>query len=287
LNVKTMLKPTKRQNVMGLVAAAGVNVAHWAESRAGQVKVPAANPAYCYEWSFIEPSKVVVLNLWYPQITERKGQVYCDLNLRAWPDELRDAGTFRPAQISAASRRANRMDEAIRYAHANHLPLRIILGDGPRQNVYDPSSQKASRMNFRLLDPEEWSVTRYDPATGECRVSRGVTPTFVDQFSMIDAPTKQHSLSGKAWERARRVRDAALARAKGICECCGKPGFQTSKGSTYLETHHVVPLSEGGSDSVLNVAAICPNDHREAHHGKRRAAIRVKLLTTLAAVYSK
>jgi 5-methylcytosine-specific restriction protein A len=58
-------------------------------------------------------------------------------------------------------------------------------------------------------------------------------------------------------------------------------------GGVYLETHHVVPLSEKGVDHERNVVALCPNDHREAHHGERRNAIRTQLLAMLAEVYGR
>ena len=81
------------------------------------------------------------------------------------------------------------------------------------------------------------------------------------------------------------MRDAALTRAGGVCELCGEKGFVSRSGKVYLETHHVVPLSEGGSDNEQNVAALCPNDHREAHFGERAAAIRERLVQTLAEIY--
>jgi 5-methylcytosine-specific restriction protein A len=81
------------------------------------------------------------------------------------------------------------------------------------------------------------------------------------------------------------VRDAALCRAKGRCELCKQPGFRMVGGEIYLETHHVIPLSDNGADHVRNVVAVCPNDHREAHHGERREEIRSRLLVMLAEMY--
>ena len=52
----------------------------------------------------------------------------------------------------------------------------------------------------------------------------------------------------------------------------------TTSEQIYLETHHIVPLSEDGSDIVQNVAALCANHHREAHHGAARANIKASLL---------
>ncbi len=55
----------------------------------------------------------------------------------------------------------------------------------------------------------------------------------------------------------------------------------TDDGSIFLETHHVVPLSERGSDTLLNVVALCANHHREAHLGSSRVSIRNRLLQFL------
>ncbi|TOH95879.1 hypothetical protein CGI69_24690 [Vibrio parahaemolyticus] len=61
----------------------------------------------------------------------------------------------------------------------------------------------------------------------------------------------------------------ALNRAKGVCEQCkhDAPFISSSTGLPYLEVHHVIPLKDGGSDTVENVKALCPNCHREAHYG--------------------
>jgi 5-methylcytosine-specific restriction endonuclease McrA len=61
-----------------------------------------------------------------------------------------------------------------------------------------------------------------------------------------------------------------LKRANGICEICKNvaPFARKSDGSPYLEIHHLDMLSSGGSDSVENAQALCPNCHRRAHFGQ-------------------
>ena len=61
-----------------------------------------------------------------------------------------------------------------------------------------------------------------------------------------------------------------LERANGYCENCKKkaPFIRASDSSPYLETHHKVPLSKGGEDSIQNSQALCPNCHRKMHFGK-------------------
>jgi len=60
-----------------------------------------------------------------------------------------------------------------------------------------------------------------------------------------------------------------LKRANGICERCGQeaPFKRASDGSPFLEVHHWDRLADGGEDTPQNAAALCPNCHREEHHG--------------------
>jgi 5-methylcytosine-specific restriction protein A len=60
-----------------------------------------------------------------------------------------------------------------------------------------------------------------------------------------------------------------LKRAAGVCECCGEraPFMRASDGTPYLEVHHKKFLTDGGDDVVENAEALCPNCHRQKHHG--------------------
>lgn len=72
-------------------------------------------------------------------------------------------------------------------------------------------------------------------------------------------------------ERDPLVRDWVLKAAGGICECCKqKAPFKMSDGSPYLEVHHVRHLANGGTDTTQNAVALCPNCHREIHHGEAK-----------------
>ena len=71
------------------------------------------------------------------------------------------------------------------------------------------------------------------------------------------------------FERDPDVVAETLFRSNGICGRCMKPApFNRKKdGRPYLEVHHLIPLSKGGSDELSNVIALCPNCHRESHFG--------------------
>ena len=73
----------------------------------------------------------------------------------------------------------------------------------------------------------------------------------------------------KTFNRDPAVEAWVLNNSKGVCESCkaSAPFLRKRDGSSYLEIHHVKRLADGGSDTVANAIAICPNCHREFHYG--------------------
>lgn len=54
--------------------------------------------------------------------------------------------------------------------------------------------------------------------------------------------------------------------AEGKCQFCGKDApFIDKNNEPYLEEHHVKWLADGGTDTIDNVVAICPNCHTKMH----------------------
>ena len=78
--------------------------------------------------------------------------------------------------------------------------------------------------------------------------------------------TKRVSHTVHTYSRNADVVKIAKMRAYGICQLCKKPApFLDSKGAPYLEVHHIVWLSRGGTDSTDNAVALCPNCHTKMH----------------------
>ncbi len=272
------LKPVDRRRVFDLVKEAGLDVNDWANFARGRAWA-AANPKYCYEWAFVESGRVVVLNVWHAQLREehRTGTVTWSGNLRAWA--RRQSGS---RSKPVWQKRAEAFDSALREAARDGLPIRVIVNDGRMRSATD---SKPSRVQRRMLDPLPWSVTSYNTQTGQCTLTRGVTAKgSVDQFDVPengDGVTERISVHGTVFVRDPALRAAALRRANGKCEFCLVSGFTMADGRVFLETHHIVPLSEGGKDSARNVAAVCANHHREAHLGSRAGVIRETLLNRI------
>lgn len=274
MSVLDSIRPKTKNRIYDMVRDAGVEVGDWEASK-GRVASAAANPKYCYNWSFVESGKMVVLNLWHSDMEERDGVVTNEWNARE---------IARTAKASVTVRRAKAQDEAIQEAHRGSLPIRMVICEGTKRR--DPDST-ASKVSLRFLDPEPWHVEKYDQATGQCTLMRGLgggTDRYADQFDMPEpagGPAKKVPIQGNIYVRRPEVRRFALARANGHCEYCGAEGFLMQGRLVYLETHHVVPLHEGGGDTVKNVAVLCPNHHREAHHGIRKSEMRQILLSKL------
>lgn len=279
MNLRDDLRPTGRNRVIDLVRAAGIDVSGWGNFARGP-EYAAVNPKYCYEWAFVDPAGLVVLNLWFRDIIEARGSVRATPNMKAFADKLtqqRAKGVW--------IKRAQRMDDAFRFAATTKARVRVIINDGRQRDVEDGQAL-ASAVERRLLDPLPWYAQSYEPTTGACVLVRNLSDASkVDQFdleSRESLPPDRVLIQSMTFVRDPRVRAAVLDRAAGHCEYCGTAGFTTVAGEIFLETHHIVSLSEGGSDSPSNVAAVCPNHHREAHFGTSAPVIRDFLLAVAA-----
>ena len=303
------LRPRARHAVIDLVRKARISVEHWYKKADGTPAVnPRSNPAYCYDWSFGGGQEPAVACLWHNSMRVEDGKILFAGNLLLLATRLEQiaADPARPAEHRDRARpqaaRARRLDELLRNCHDVGSDVRVIVNEG---NARDESSlgEKSSWVKVRLLDPVAWKVVAYDTIKGDCVLHRkssavvldadgpaGVgqpdAPGFADQHELLgtDMPARVLTVA-QASLRDRAVRLAVLKRADGHCELCDAPGFALIDGRFYLETHHVQPLAEGGTDRAWNVVGLCPTHHREAHYGQRRCQIKGDLLALLESMY--
>lgn len=76
-------------------------------------------------------------------------------------------------------------------------------------------------------------------------------------------PDKPVKLKGKAYDQ---LQQDVLDRDRNICRIC--------KEWTDAPPHHVVPRSQGGSDSIENLITCCTECHMAIHHGSMVKLVR-------------
>ena len=127
------LKPKNNCKVFDLAQQAGFDVSDWIAS-SNDKRGHKANPKYCYEWSFVEPGKVVIFNLWFANMLSEDGLIRQRGNFRA--DAASHSGSKGKAQWRI---RATRLDNALQAALLGNLPIRVIIVDGKQRDKTDPS----------------------------------------------------------------------------------------------------------------------------------------------------
>lgn len=138
----------------------------------------------------------------------------------------------------------------------------------------------ASFKKLRAAGFDLHSKVLTDPESPEFRVAvNQAAESAVAHPPLGQEKPAQYERSSTVYARDAEIVAAVERRAEGTCELCGRDApFRRPDGSPYLEVHHVVPLGEGGSDTVLNAVAICPNCHRACHYGEDAASLRIQLL---------
>jgi 5-methylcytosine-specific restriction endonuclease McrA len=90
-----------------------------------------------------------------------------------------------------------------------------------------------------------------------------------DETKQVDTTAVSAASTKQEYTRSTAIKEYVKARADGVCEGCNTPAPFTSKtGEPYLHAHHIHELSDGGSDTVDTVVALCPNCHYRVHHGE-------------------
>ena len=274
------LVPQKRPNLIDLVKEAGHDVAPWSKTKGH----PASNPNYCYEWCFHDLTAGYIFNLWHDEMNEHGLEITVSGNQRLMLNKAKNPDLDQKSRRAASSRikRAKLFDKYLKEINKSSVPFKVIIQSGNLKNIDSYESAKAEK---RLLDKALWRLQSYNTQTGDYVLVRGAIP-FIDQFSVpgnfgTENPGKSEKTS-QVYDRDPKVRNAVLLRANGYCEYCKEKGFETPHGF-YLETHHITPLSEGGADTVENVIAICPNDHRMAHYWINKMEMRAKFFAAISA----
>ena len=113
-----------------------------------------------------------------------------------------------------------------------------------------------------ILTPEVGTVDGEDFEDAVAEAYRHPNKTPLGNISPVQVRTTTYQ-----FVRDPAVVAHALRVAKGICQNCERPApfFSRRTGLPYLEVHHKQTLADGGTDTINNVIALCPNCHRKCH----------------------
>lgn len=89
--------------------------------------------------------------------------------------------------------------------------------------------------------------------------------------------------TSKQYARAPVVKAWLLKESNGNCEACDSEApFLKNGGQPFLEIHHIKRLKDGGSDTISNAVAICPNCHREFHYGANLEILKSNMIKKIS-----
>ena len=169
------------------------------------------------------------------------------------------------------SKQFRRSEKAFEYRMQNisavyeFMGRQWIPGLKPMRNVGPNVAQSIETLIQKVEKQTINKVARYQAEIEKLKISPPKTKP-----SGSKKPPKT-SLKTDQYVRDPEVAAWVYNSSKGICESCNKPSpFKKSDGTEYLEIHHVKRLADGGSDTVQNAVAICPNCHRELHYGEKK-----------------
>lgn len=135
--------------------------------------------------------------------------------------------------------------------------------------------------HYLVRKSDGWHAIRDD-------IDSGTLINLADEIDVSGNSTQYGSIAPQKLEkiisvygRDVRVVAQALLFAEGKCELCEEPTFLKKNGKPFLEIHHVLPLADGGSDTITNTAALCPNCHKEIHFGAQSDILTDKLYDQL------
>src|SRR4051812_26162085 len=83
------LRPVRKLLVMDLLREAGIDVSLWKNYKGGS---PAANPRYCYNWSFEQPGELVAVCLWHNSLKLKNGRIIFQRSPRALASMRSESG---------------------------------------------------------------------------------------------------------------------------------------------------------------------------------------------------
>ena len=151
-----------------------------------------------------------------------------------------------------------------------------ITGLKPRENV---GVNVAKEIEEIIANLENRIPSEY--ISFQIQVSDSLKKTTTEPPVGSIKPQKSKTSSTK-YERDHKVVAWITHLANGICESCNQPApFQSQDEQPFLEVHHLKQLADGGTDTITNAIAVCPNCHRELHFGQNKVNKKIAIYKSI------
>lgn len=158
------LRPYAKHSVYDVLEELGFDLNEWAINRGGS---PNKNPAVngrAYAWSYgDQKNSQNIFMLWHEDMTEHDGQIRYRQD---WRGVIAELEKKRPMT-------AKRADNFLK--HVSDLKIgslvRVGIVEGSRA---ESSNEESSRVARRMLDPEVWHLSYWDPMTSTFEFTRGL-----------------------------------------------------------------------------------------------------------------
>ena len=187
------------------------------------------------------------------------------------------------------AKKYNRTENSFRLRMYNISYVFYLLGRSylpgfkPLQNVGQKNIQKIEQFINEIENRQFSPVAAFESSVIELLTKNEniIKPVGIRN------PTHQ-TTQVSIFNRDVNVKAWILKNSHGICEVCKKNApFQSFDGLPFLEVHHVKRLADGGTDTITNAVAICPNCHREIHYGENRDSLIDKIYKTVKRIKSE
>lgn len=221
--------------------------------------------------------EIAVTTIWTKEELEASVLAYMEMHKK----EAKNEPYVKKNYYSDLSKRFGRTEKAFEYRMQNISYVMSLMGRKwvkglkPAKNVGSNHIELIERLISKVEGKNYIGQATFEGQVLELKKKKTLPKP-------LGEPTPQVITSQVTkYQRDPKVKAWVLKEANGHCESCDSEApFLTPEGEPFLEVHHLRHLADGGSDTVTNAIALCPNCHREFHYGQ-------PMTTKLVALYAK
>lgn len=142
----------------------------------------------------------------------------------------------------------------------------VVLADKPYMSEQLDDNKQMRKVWMFPLKPikDEEFVKEREPEEKE--LVKLSDEELARRVTIKNVGKKVHTTDTTVYYRDPSLKEMVKRIAEGKCQYCGNDApFKDKNNEPYLEEHHIKRLADGGTDTIDNVVAICPNCHRKMH----------------------